>query len=165
MEVIARKSEHANRLITFICTIGILFIISGLILLFILIGTNSFSADDMAMNFVFIYCVASLVGLGLLLFFISFIQIKRTNSLPDNLIIYNNEKLIFADGYTCCPSQIINIKYSKATIHNHNSLLPDAEQNYGTLTVYTENKTIKYYQVENVEDVHNKLLYLMKEKH
>ena len=162
MEVIAKKSKQATHLNIFVLVIGIGLMVAGVILLICLIGTNSFSSKNHTMNFAFVLCVVILIGLGIIIILKSYIQIKINNRLSENLIVYDNEKLIFVDGYSCIPSKIIKVEYKKAVARNDDSLLPDIEQNYGYLTIYTEDKTITYNQVENVEEVHNKLLFLMK---
>jgi len=162
MEVIAKKSKQAAHLNIFILVIGIGLMAAGVILLIFFIVTNSFSSDNHTMNFAFILCVIILIGLGLFAIIKPYILMKINNRLSENLIVYDGEKLIFADGYSCIPSKIINVEYKKAVAPSNDSLLPDIEQNYGYLTIYTKDKTITYNQVENVEEAHNKLLFLMK---
>lgn len=163
MEIIAKKSKQANKLTVFSLILGIGLIVAGLILLIWLIASNSFSSDNTTMNIAFIICVVVLIGMGLWIFVKSYIIKKINDRTSDNLIVYDNEKLIFDDGYNCSPEDIIKVEYSKAVARNEDSLLPDVEQNYGYLTIYTTQRNITYNQVADVENAHNKLIYYMKQ--
>ena len=166
MEVIARQSKKALSFMVFMMVVGIFLIIAGALLLLVLINSHAFSTDDKEEIFVYIFCVSVPFGLGLFIVIAGGILMKKKVNTPEELIVYDNGLLIFADGYTCKPSDIVNVEYQRAVFAGptNSLIMPRTSiQDYGKLKVYTKEKTIEYIQVEQVENAHNRLLYYMRQ--
>ena len=166
MEVIYRQSRKAHNITVYLIVVGIFLIIFGALLLLWLITTNSFSPDDMGLDFLFIFSVTVPFGIGLFMVIAAGIQKKKNDNTPENLIVYDKGLLIFADGYMCSPLDVVNVEYQRAVFASRSkSLIMPATtvHDYGKLKVYTKKKTIEYVQVEEVENAHNRLLYYMRQ--
>ena len=154
MDIIAKKKKQEYY--THGLVAGIVIIIVGVLILLFLMITHNFPTDDMSTNLEYVSIIVLIVGFGLLVLILCAILRWKYYSLPDELIAYKNGQLVFADGYSCKPLDIVKVKYRRGRDVRFIKL------NDGTLTVYTSKKTIKYKFVENVEGAHNKLIYYIK---
>ena len=159
MEIIAMKSKEAKRRIVFVRAITAFLTIISVLFLIFLISEGFFSAADFAMIFEFAAVFLMLIGLDAFLIIMGHKANKRDANLPDILIVYDNGQLKFADGYTCSPADILKVEYRRAQT---NSGYFHTISSNGRLKVYTMDKTITYFNVEDVEDAHNRLIYYMK---
>ena len=153
------KSKEAKRRIVFVRAITAFLTIISVLFLIFLISEGFFSAADFAMIFEFAAVFLMLIGLDAFLIIMGYKANKRDANLPDILIVYDNGHLKFADGYTCSPADILKVEYRQAQFDS--GYFHTISRN-GKLKVYTKDKTITYFNVDDVVDAHNRLIYYMK---
>ena len=153
------KSKKALRVASFARIITAFLTVFYILFIIFLVSEGFFSDVDFAKIFEFVAVFFILFSSDAFLIIIGYKTKKRDANLPDILIVYDDGQLKFADGYTCSPADILKVEYRRA---QSNSGYISATQSYGRLKVYTMNKTITYYHVEDVEDAHNRLIYYMK---
>lgn len=99
--------------------------------------------------------LVSLIG-GLCLIAICVFYIVKISKTPEEIIRFDGEKLYFPEG-SYYPDQIEKVHYHQAHARGFRYY------SWGKLSVYFADKVLEYCFVEDVQDVHNRLLQLKME--
>ena len=159
IEVIAKKYGDADSINFFFTILGIMGI--GVdIFLWIILGVNGiFSFKELGGTFLLIALLLVILLVGIVFLRVGLKNLIANSNLPNELIKYQDGELVFADGYRCKPSDIVDLDCFKVERDGTPQMKALNANPYGWLNVTTKDKTIKYPQVEKVRDAYEKLMY------
>ncbi|MDE7107420.1 MAG: hypothetical protein K2O39_03775 [Clostridiales bacterium] len=161
MKIIARKREepaHVNYIGIFT---GGLIILADIIMIIISFSFGWFTYDVLFDIFLAGFLIV-MGGMGVGWIMYCILTKKIQNRLPDYLIVYDNDEFIFADGYRCKPTDIVDVICNKAHNYAENPYLRKSYE-FGSITVKTKDRTISYSSVETVEVAYTLIYECIKE--
>ena len=161
MKIIARKREEPTHISYIGILAGTACVIGSVIMLIISIAFGWFS-DNVLFDIVLALMLFCLCGGSVTYLLYIILSQKRQKRLPDYLIVYDNDEFIFADGYRCKPTDIMDVTINKAQNYADNPYLRKSYE-FGSITVKTKDRSISYSSVETVEVAHALIYECIKE--
>ena len=114
---------------------------------------NIFSyPEDRLWVFIIIYCVEFFAGAFAIIWGVR--NLKKAK-MPPELIILKGGKLTFSNGYFCDIKDIVNVSYH---------VFKSDTSGIGTIKIQLKDRVVKYKQVENVVQAHQRLSELMQQQ-
>ncbi|MDE6201492.1 MAG: hypothetical protein K2M47_06425 [Clostridiales bacterium] len=162
MKIIARKREAPTHLNYIDIVIYALLIVTDIALITMSIALGWFTADNVLFDVVLALLLFAICGGSVAYMLYNSITKRLRNKLPDYLIVYDNDEFIFADGYRCKPTDIVDVTCNRAHNYTANPYLHKSYE-HGSITVKTKDMCISYGGVETVEVAHTLIYECIKE--
>ena len=158
METVAARSEQAKTNSSILLCLGIFLLVVCVIMLIWLISNGVYEPGMPEVTICLTMPAFFIFGGGLASISEAVKQRRRHDATPVKLIVYDGRMLIFDDGYSCLPSDVIDVECENSP---DNSPFAYALADFGELTVHTENKTYRYRNVADVRHAHVRLVELI----
>ena len=159
MEVIARQSEKAKSSNIIFAGMGGMGILGDIILLIFLVNVGVFPSKDIVESIVYVLIILAILAVSLFFLLLGLKLWLRYSKLPIELIKYENGEIVFADGYRCKPSDIVDVDCFKVERDGTPQMKALNANPDGWINITTKDKIIKYQQVEKVRDAYDRLMY------
>lgn len=144
-EVIASRHVMKARACRYIILIGIMGLVLGAFFLVVKVLDLSPYPEDRQWVLILLSCVEFFAGTFAIIWGIR--AFKKVNTPPE-LIVLKGSKLTFADGYCCDVKDIVNVGYR---------IIKFDTSGIGMLMIELQDRIIKYRQVQNVVQAHQRL--------
>lgn len=161
MEVIARKSGDAESTNMLFIVLGVIGIGIDIFLWIILAINGIFSFKEIGGTLLLIALLLGILAVGIFFLSLGLKLYINYSQLPIELIKYENGEIVFADGYRCKPSDIVDVDCFKVERDGTPRMQALNANPDSWLNITTKDKTIKYPQVEKVRDAYDRLKYYM----
>lgn len=119
METVAARSEKAKTNSSILLWLGIFLLVACVIMLIWLISNGVYEPGMPEVTICMTMPAFFIFGGGLASVSEAVKQRRRHDATPVKLIVYDGRMLIFDDGYSCLPSDVIDVECETAPITAH----------------------------------------------